>query len=234
MDIWPKPRRPCAAVLPGESQAEAEASPESRRHLEALDEIVLRRIAHLGVRDGLVLDVGTGLAQIPIKLALREPTWILHAVDISDAMLRQAALDAGRWGVDMRIILNAADALELPYESNLFDLVICNLVLHRAADPVRLVGEMGRVAREDGALLLRDFSRPGRLLPVWLLRRWGKPLDARLREILEISLNAAYTLDELKEIARKSGVSGLRASRMPPHHIGLMRIGRAKSPAQPA
>src|SRR5436190_1692931 len=115
------------------------ASGIALRHLEALDEEFVGRALSLGVDSGLVLDVGTGPGQIPIKLALRNPSFIIHAIDISDAMLRKAALDAGQWGVDMRILLNRGDAKDIPYEPATFDLVLCNSVLHHASDPVRLI-----------------------------------------------------------------------------------------------
>ena len=126
MGLLDLPRIPEPEIMSGEDEAEAYASATALKHLEALDDSFVERALTLGVATGVVLDVGTGPGQIPIKLALKNPALIIHAIDLSDAMLRRAALDAGRWGVDMRILLNQGDAKNIPYDPGLFDMVLCN------------------------------------------------------------------------------------------------------------
>ena len=216
-------RIPEPEIMSGEDEAEAYASATALRHLEALDDSFVARALTLGVATGVVLDVGTGPGQIPIKLALSNPAFIIHAIDLSDAMLRRAALDAGRWGVDMRILLNHGDAKNIPYDPGLFDMVLCNSVLHHVADPVRLIKEMARVCKPEGALLLRDLRRPNRLAYRYHVRKHGSSYDGKMRELFEASVRSAYTLDELRELARESGVPGLEVLRMGPAHIGVQR-----------
>jgi len=216
-------RVPEPEAMAGEEDVEAYASGIALRHLEALDEEFVDRALSLGVDSGLVLDVGTGPGQIPIKLALRNPSFIIHAIDISDAMLRKAALDAGQWGVDMRILLNRGDAKDIPYEPATFDLVLCNSVLHHAADPVRLIREMARVCKPSGALLLRDLRRPNRLLCRFHLRRHGRFYEGKMKELFEASVRSAYTLRELGELVRESRVPGLEVISMGAAHIGFQR-----------
>jgi len=223
MRLLDLPRVPEPEAMAGEEDVEAYASGTALRHLEALDEEFVDRALNLGVDSGLVLDVGTGPGQIPIKLALRNPSFIIHAIDNSDAMLRKAALDAGQWGVDMRILLNYGDAKDIPFEPATFDLVLCNSVLHRAADPVRLIREMGRVCRPSGALLLRDLRRPNRLLCRFHLSRHGRFYEGKMKELFEASVRSAYTLRELGELARESRVPGLEVISMGAAHIGFQR-----------
>lgn len=209
--------------MSGEDEAEAYASATALKHLEALDDSFVARALTLGVSSGVVLDVGTGPGQIPIKLALANPALIIHGIDLSDAMLRRAALDAGRWGVDMRILLNYGDAKNIPYDSGLFDMVLCNSVLHHASDPVRLIVEMARVCKPAGALLLRDLRRPNRLAYRYHVRKHGRNYDGKMRELFEASVRSAYNLDELHDLARESAVPGLEVLRMGPAHIGIQR-----------
>lgn len=78
----------------------------------------------------------------------------LFGIDSSPAMLDVARQRLGE-NADLRI----GDASQLPYEDHLFDLAICMLVLHEMDQKTRLslLGELKRVVKSDGTLLLIDF-----------------------------------------------------------------------------
>jgi len=102
-----------------------------------------------------VLDVccGTG-----VHLDLyRQGGCEVHGVDMSPSMLSVAKKRLGE-GADLMM----ADAMALPYGNRSFELVICMLALHEMSPEVRsaVVGEMKRVMRDDGEMLLIDFH-PG-------------------------------------------------------------------------
>lgn len=223
MALFDTPRVPEAEAGFETEEVERCASAAALRHLEALDDEMVERALALGVDSGLVLAVGSGWGQIPIKLALRNPSFIIHGIDPSDAMLRRAALDAARWGVDLRILLNKGEAASLPYDGGLFDLVLSDSVLRRVADPVRLIREMSRVCKPGGALLLRDLRRPNRLALRRHLRKYGRHYEGKMRELFEASVRASYTVRELRALAGESGVSGLEVRRMGPAHLGFER-----------
>jgi len=217
-------RIPEPEVMAAEEEAEAYASATALRHLEALDDSFVDQVLTLGVEKGMVLDLGTGPGQIPIKLAMRNPSLIIHAIDLSDAMLRRAAMDATRWGVEMRILFNQGDVKNTGYDPALFDMVLCNSVLHHVPDPVQLIREMGRICKPSGALFLRDLRRPNRLMYRYHVRTHGRNYEGKMRELFEASVRSAYTLPELKEIVRASGVAGLDVMRMGPAHLGFRRV----------
>jgi ubiquinone/menaquinone biosynthesis C-methylase UbiE len=216
-------RIPEPEIMAEEEEAEAYASATALRHLEALDDSFVDQALQLGVEKGMVLDLGTGPGQIPIKLALRNSSLIIHAIDLSDAMLRKAAMDASRWGVEMRILFNYGDVKRTAYDSGLFDAVLCNSVLHHVPDPVQLIREMARVCKPSGALLLRDLRRPNRLIYRYHVRHYGRNYEGKMRELFEASVRSAYTLRELREWVRLSGVAGLEVMRMGPAHLGFRR-----------
>ena len=108
-------------------------------------------------------------------------------------------------------------------EAATFDLVLCNSLLHHAADPVRLVREMGRVCRPSGALLLRDLRRPNRLLWRFHLRRHGRFYEGKMKELFGASVRSAYTLRELRVLAQESQVPRLEIVSMGAAHIGFQR-----------
>lgn len=99
--------------------------------------------------DTLEVAVGTGL-----NIPLYEPDVRLVGIDLSDAMLeiaRSRARDAGR-DVDLR----TGDAHALSFEDGSFDTVVCTYSLCNIPDPHAAVGEMHRVLRPGGKLILVD------------------------------------------------------------------------------
>ncbi|MGF1646568.1 MAG: class I SAM-dependent methyltransferase [Kineosporiaceae bacterium] len=100
---------------------------------------------------GRVLEVavGTGLT-LPHYPAEAD----LVGLDASRRMLRVARRRADALGREME--LRHGDAHDLPWPDSSFDAVVCVFGLCAVADPHRAVGEMGRVLRPGGLLLLAD------------------------------------------------------------------------------
>ena len=69
-----------------------------------------------------------------------------------------------------------------------------------------------------------DFYRPNRLVYRYHVRKHGRNYEGKMRELFEASVRSAYTLEELKEIVRASGVAGLEVMRMGPAHLGFRRV----------
>ena len=107
-----------------------------------------------GRADGKVLEiaVGTGL-----NLPFYDPGLDVVGVDLSPDMLaiaRQRAVDDGR-DVDLR----EGDAHDLDFEDGSFDSVVCTFSLCNIPDTDRALGEMHRVLRPGGRLILVDHIR---------------------------------------------------------------------------
>jgi len=123
----------------------------------------------LGVRmlppaDGMkVLDVGCGTG-VHLRL-YQESGCDVYGVDTSPSML-----DIGRKRLGEGVDLRFADATKIPYEDDIFDLVLCMLVLHEMDQPTRMsvLAEMKRVVKSDGFILLIDFHAG----PVQPLKGW--------------------------------------------------------------
>jgi ubiquinone/menaquinone biosynthesis C-methylase UbiE len=226
MSFWHLPRIPVGELIEGEAEREAAADAALRRRLDAEDDLFVSRALRLGIELGTVLDVGTGLGLIPVKLALRNPGLVLHALDLSEDALRYAALNAAEWGVGLRILLNHGDATAMPFDDGLFDLVVCHRVLHRVSDPVALLREIGRVCRDSGAILLRDLRRPSRLAFPCFMYRTGRHYRGGMRLRYEAAVRAAFTRRELNEFVKEAGVANLRTVEMGYSGIGVERRAR--------
>jgi ubiquinone/menaquinone biosynthesis C-methylase UbiE len=202
---------------------ETNASAATRRILEIEEQAVVERCFDLGIRSGTVLDVGTGSGLIPVRLALRNPDLVIHALDLSSGALGRAARNATEWGVGLRILLNHGDGTQMPFEDDLFDAVVCNLVLHRVSDPVALIRQMGRVCKDSGVLFLRDLRRPQGLFTRIRAGWRGRRYSGEFRRAFEAGLQSAFTLSELRELVAASGVSRLKIISMGESHLGFER-----------
>src|SRR5690606_16700391 len=109
---------------------------------------------------GAVLDLGTGTAQIPVRLCQQERTCRVMAVDRSIAMLELARYNVEGGGVRDRVQLADVAARQLPYAEPMFDATMSNSLVHHLDDPLPALREAVRVTRPGGRLFFRDLLRP--------------------------------------------------------------------------
>jgi demethylmenaquinone methyltransferase/2-methoxy-6-polyprenyl-1,4-benzoquinol methylase len=108
-----------------------------------------------------VLDLASGSGDLALAIQRRLPNATIVAADFSPEMLEIAR----RKGVRETVL---ADALQLPLESASFDCVTVAFGLRNMSDWSAALGEMGRVLRTGGRLLILDFSLPaGPLRPAY-------------------------------------------------------------------
>jgi demethylmenaquinone methyltransferase/2-methoxy-6-polyprenyl-1,4-benzoquinol methylase len=108
-----------------------------------------------------VLDLATGTGDLALAMGARLPNANIVAADFSPEMLEIAR---GK-GVGNTVL---ADALQLPFESGSFDAVTVAFGLRNMADWDFALAEMARALRNEGRLLLLDFSLPtGTLRPAY-------------------------------------------------------------------
>src|SRR4051795_1698408 len=119
--------------------------------------------------DDLVLDAGGGAGDLSRTLAGRARQFVV--ADLT-AALRDVGRDAadaargraGRAAADaagVRNVLFVRAALEdLPFPDRSFDAVLCRFVVHHLADPAPALGELRRVCRSDGRVLVADLVAP--------------------------------------------------------------------------
>jgi ubiquinone/menaquinone biosynthesis C-methylase UbiE len=102
-----------------------------------------------------VLDVGTGLADIPsrVRTEASRAGIVLEVIGVDEAC---SLLAAARLRLGHAV---CANALALPFRDHSIDIVMCSQLLHHfeAADAERLVAELSRVARR--AVIVSDLRR---------------------------------------------------------------------------
>jgi ubiquinone/menaquinone biosynthesis C-methylase UbiE len=93
-----------------------------------------------------VLDVGCGVGATAVHL-VRTLTCTVAGVDVTPGMIDRANQRAAREGIQERTKFKVGDVRDLPFESDLFDAVICESVLTFIEDKNRAIGELARVAK---------------------------------------------------------------------------------------
>lgn len=99
-----------------------------------------------------VLDIGCGTGRITLPLARHVGS--VTGLDMSQAMLDQAAIKAAAAGLD--VIFRQGDMVELPFKSQSFDAIVSILALMHVLpeERPRVFAEIYRVLRPGGVLLI--------------------------------------------------------------------------------
>lgn len=160
-----------------------ETSEAYREHLTAHDAVYLRRYIRLVGRfappGSRILDIGCGNGMS--AHLLNELGYDVVGVDISPLLLEGAQ----RWE-NQRLRYKVCDVLELPFEGETFDVICANELIEHLPDVERALGEMIRVVRKGGKIILRGPNLCSPLTPLldWLglvIGKTGRPVWAETR-----------------------------------------------------
>lgn len=169
-----------------------------------------------------LLDIGTGSADIPSSVAAKLRRLGINpfvaALDLSERNMR---LTCARLMVDEAISLIQANAFDLPFEDRSFDFVTASLFLHhfRENEIVRLLKGFARVARR--AVIINDLMR--NLVPYYFIRMAGAVFESRLtRNDAPVSVLKGFTAEELRQLARRAGLTHFRVRRLFPYRLLLV------------
>jgi len=118
-------------------------------------------------REGILLDVCTGTADLALEAARQFPDARIVGVDFSRPMIALGAAKIGGARLTDRVRLEVAQAEALPFADGSFDAVTVAFGLRNVPDRLRGLREMCRVLRPGGRAVILEFTTP----PGALLRR---------------------------------------------------------------
>ena len=128
-----------------------------RRLLQPTKQVLQRS----GIQKGMtVLEIGCGNgAYIPTAARMVGPKGTVHALDVQPEMLKllEAELNKEENLPINNVILHQADALELPFEDNKFDVVFMVAALSEIPHLPKALKEIERVLKQDGRFAVTEF-----------------------------------------------------------------------------
>lgn len=187
-------------------------TPNEAHEYDAMDHSAVNRafsadfFAHCPSPPGMVLDVGTGTALIPVEMARVHPTVRVHAIDLADEMLKLAAVRVATAGVADRVTLERMNGRQMPFPDDHFAAVVSNSIIHHIPQPFHCLAEMARVCAAGGTLFVRDLLRPPTEPQLEaLVQTYAGTATPRQRQLFADSLRAALTLVEVQSLVVQLG-----------------------------
>ena len=145
-------------------------------------------------KDATILDVATGTGQQAFAFA--KCGYDVVGVDLTESML-DIARKHNKAGL---VKFEVADATHLRFESNSFDVSCISFALHDMPLPIRekVLQEMVRVAKPDGAIVIVDYDLPH--------NRLGRALIYRLVTLYEGEYYKQFIDSDLEMLLQKTGI----------------------------
>ncbi|HKX19275.1 MAG TPA: methyltransferase domain-containing protein [bacterium] len=187
----------------------------SRRHEQSSGLEILKRLAAPTAGDR-VLDVATGTGFTAFAMAERARSVV--ALDFTAGMVRQArGLRDERGLTNVTFCLGDADAL--PFRAGAFDLVVCRYASHHFPNVAHAIGEMVRVVRPGGRVVVEDTTAPEHPALDELMNRWEVIRDrSHVRNVPPSELRALFAAAALD-------VSAVERTAIPQHFNEWARRG---------
>jgi len=140
-----------------------------------------------------ILDVGTGTGKQAFAFAKKG--YDVIGVDLSEDMLN-VAYKKNKYG---NVKFEVADATNLPFEDNSFDVSCVSFALHDMSSTIRekALKEMARVTKPKGMLVIVDYALPKSKISKFLIYHFVKLYEKYYPEFIKSDLEA---------LLRKSGI----------------------------
>ena len=187
--------------------------------------------------NGRVLDIGCGTGDVTLDLLRRNPAATVTGIDLSQPMLNLAVTKARRAGLDTRATFQAGDATALAFGPDVFDAIVCAFCFRNIAHHAVALGEMRRVLRPGGRLVILELTPPASSLmrPVhWVYTHAVVPLLGRC-----LSLGSAYrylaaSIDHFppaQQVLESMRQAGFEDAACQPLSGGVVTVFAASKPA---
>lgn len=145
-------------------------------------------IKHLEISNNIVvLDVGSATGKL-LNMLAQTHTFEGIGLDISSKM---SALSSERYP---EFSFVTGSAIQLPFQEDLFDLIICSASFHHFPDPETFLREAQRTLKAGGKLVIAEIRIPiFHGIYNWYIDRFSKEGDVKV-----------YTFDELDMLLQQS------------------------------
>jgi ubiquinone/menaquinone biosynthesis methyltransferase len=210
----------------------------ANRVMSAGIDVLWRRKALKPLLEGLgeaprLLDLGAGTLDGSLEIHRRRPGALVVAADFAREMLK---VGRGKLGTAAdRVQTHAADGHELPYATGVFDGAFSAFCVRNLVDLPRAMGELRRVVRPGGAVVILEFFRPdrtrvffdklynGKVLP---LVGWAVTGDRDAYRYLPESIQRFRSRAEFEALLRAAGFTDVSGQDLFPGGVASLVVAR--------
>jgi demethylmenaquinone methyltransferase / 2-methoxy-6-polyprenyl-1,4-benzoquinol methylase len=178
-----------------------------------------------------VLDVATGTADMAILMTRYLSAAHITGIDISAGMLEIGKRKIARLKLDDRVELHKGDSEHIHFPDNSFDAVTVAFGIRNFENLEKGLGEMLRVLRPGGRLLVLEFSQPKqtafRRLYNFYMRVVASPVGrwlSRNREAYQYLDESVRVFPEGQALLDILGKSGYKDTGLQPLSMGICTI----------
>lgn len=226
--LWHPLVYPSRLACPSEISADdiqAFIDSRARQYPSELEDAFATRALGLGIESGILLDAGTRVGLIALKIVWQNENLVAMGLDTSGPLVERARETATAWELNERAVFQVGDPRRMRFKSGYFDLVVSDCSLHRFDNGVDVLREIARVLKPKGAILIRDYRRPNRLKMISRIQQHTQRLGEAMRDHVEAALQAAYTAEEAREIVDEAGLAGVEIDSSDPDYFVIERRG---------
>ncbi|MGL6072693.1 MAG: bifunctional demethylmenaquinone methyltransferase/2-methoxy-6-polyprenyl-1,4-benzoquinol methylase UbiE [Fimbriiglobus sp.] len=183
--------------------------------------------------DGPMLDLCTGTGDLALAYdAVSDGKLDIIAADFTHEMLAIGQKKSEKRGRQERITFLEADAQELPFEANQFQLVTVSFGLRNIADTNRGLAEMVRVVKPGGRVAILEFSKPRGKFFGPLYRFYFAKVLPRVGQLFSKSPESAYnylpasvmSFPDYEQLTEMMANQGLKDCHYYPFTLGIATL----------
>jgi len=135
------------------------------------------------IRQGSMLDLGTGPGYLPVEIVKRAPDINITGVDLSRKLIHMARINAQKAGYASQLHFEVGNSARLRFDDADFDMVISTGMLHSLKNPVNVLLEINRVLKDGANAWIYD---PANVIQYIDRKKWKASLNLRERFFLWI------------------------------------------------
>lgn len=163
--------------------------------------------------DSKILDVGCGPGIDTLALSkIISDLGHITGLDLDGEMIDLANKKAAMENLSHRVTHDIGDANLLPYDDNTFDSVRCERLLQHLESPEKALGEMIRVAKKDGYIVVADTD-----LTTMSIDCDDFDLELKMRRVYSTASRNGYIGRNLYRMFKEYGLSKIRVEIFPFH-----------------
>jgi ubiquinone/menaquinone biosynthesis C-methylase UbiE len=164
-----------------------------------------------GITNGHVLEIGPGPGYVGLEWLKISTNTTLTGCEISPEMIKLAEKNTKEYGFEGRASYVEGNCMHMPFPDSSFDAAFSNGSLHEWEDPIKVFNEINRILKSEGHFCISDMRRDVNPLIKGLIYSATKPRE--IRPGFLTSLNASYTVDEMKHLLSQSDLKNAMVSK---------------------